>query len=152
MRIDTAKRIAADEFKAGVTRVWIDTNSLNSVTEAATREDVRQLIDTHVIQIKPKKGNSKGRYRQRLKQIKKGRRRGPGSIRGTKYARFPRKSRWIKTIRALRDELRLLKESGKITGETYRKYYRIIKSGNIKSRSQLRTQLIQNNLMEADVK
>ncbi len=141
MRLDTARRIASDEFKAGESRIWIDTNSLNLIQEAATRQDIRELIEKHVIQVKQKKGNSNGRFKQRLKQLAKERRRGPGSVRGTRNARFPRKRRWIKTIRALRDELRLLKSQGKIDSKAYRKYYRIIKGGTIKSRAQLRSQL-----------
>ena len=141
MRIETAKRIAADEFKSGVSRVWVDTNSVSEVLECATRDDIRQLIRRNVIQLKQKKGNSNWRLKKRIAQISKERRRGPGSIRGTKYARFPRKARWIKTIRPLRDELRTLKTSGRIDPKVYRKYYRVIKGGSVRSRAQLRTQL-----------
>ncbi len=147
MRLDTAKRIASDEFKSGVTRVWIDMDSISLVQEAATREDVRNLIQKHVIQAKPKKGNSNARFKKRLKQLGKERRRGPGSVRGTRNARFPRKRRWIKTIRALRDELRTLKAEKKIDSATYRKYYRIVKGGTIKSRAQLRSQIKLAGLM-----
>lgn len=132
MKMETAKRLAAEEFKSGVSRVWIDTNSTEEVLEAASREDIRQLIERNVIQLKQKKGNSKGgRFKKRLKQLSKGRRRGgEGSIRGgTKYARFPRKERWIKTIRPLREELRNLRDRGSIDRKTYRRFYRIIKGG-----------------------
>ena len=141
MRIETAKRIAADEYKSGTSRIWIDMDSLTLVQAAATREDVRNLMEKHVIQAKPKKGNSNARFKKRLKQLAKERRRGPGSVRGTRNARFPRKRRWIKTIRALRDELRTLKAENKIDAKTYRKYYRIVKGGTIKSRAQLRSQI-----------
>ncbi len=141
MKPQTARRIAAEEFKSGISRVWIDTNSLDQIDEAASRSDVRELIRRHVIQIRQKKGNSNGRLKKRIVQRSKERRRGPGSIRGTKYARFPRKSRWIKTIRALRSELTILKEEDKIDQKTYRKFYREIKGGSIKSRAQLRSHM-----------
>ena len=141
MRIDTAKRIAADEFKSGTSRVWIDTNSLELIKDAATREDIRGLMERNVIQVRQKKGNSNSRLKKRIRQLSKERRRGPGSVKGTRNTRFPRKRRWIKTIRALRDELNTLKDDGKIDQKTYRKYYRIIKGGTIKSRAQLRSQL-----------
>ncbi len=147
MRLETAKRIASDELKSGVSRIWVDMDSLTQVQEAATREDVRHLIEKHVIQAKPKKGNSNARFKKRLKQLAKERRRGPGSVRGTRNARFPRKRRWIKTIRALRDELRVLKTDNKIDPTTYRKYYRIVKGGTIKSRAQLRSQIKLAGLM-----
>ena len=141
MKVETVKRIASEKLKSGESRIWIDTNSVEQIEDAATREDVCRLIRRHVIQAKPKKGNSSYRHRKRIVQRSKERRRGPGSVRGTKYARFPRKDRWIKTIRALRDELRKLKEENKIFAKTYRQYYRIIKGGSIKSRAQLRMYL-----------
>lgn len=141
MKPQTARRIAAEEFKAGISRVWLDTNSMDQIDEAASRSDVRELIRRHVIQVRQKKGNSNGRLKKRIIQKSKERRRGPGSIKGTKYARFPRKSRWMKTIRALRDELSTLKEDGKIDPKTYRKFYREIKGGSIKSRAQLRSHM-----------
>ena len=137
MKIDTAKRLAADHFKSGISRVWIDTNSLEQIYEAASRSDIRDLINRNVIQAKQKKGNSNARLKKRIVQRSKERRRGPGSIKGKKYARFPRKERWIKTIRALRDELRQLKIENKIDPKTYRKFYLQIKGGSIHSRAQL---------------
>ncbi|WP_297217113.1 50S ribosomal protein L19e [Thermoplasma sp.] len=141
MRSDSVKRIVADMKGVGVSRVYIDTNKVDRVMEAATRQDIMALMKQDVIRIKQKKGISNGRLKKRIKQLSKDRRRGPGSIRGTRYARYPRKERWIDTIRALRDELRTLKSDGKITKETYRRYYRFIKSGSIRSRSQLLSHL-----------
>lgn len=119
----------------------MDTNSLDQVDEAASRSDVRELIRRHVIQVRQKKGNSNARLKKRVVQRSKERRRGPGSVRGTKYARFPRKDRWMKTIRALRDELRTLKSEDRIDQKTYRKFYAQIKGGTIKSRAQLRSHM-----------
>lgn len=141
MKPETARRIAAEEFKSGLSRVWIDTNSLEQVDEAASRSDIRELINRNVIQVRQKKGNSNARLKKRVVQRSKERRRGPGSVRGTKYARFPRKARWMKTIRALRDELRTLKAEDKIDQKTYRKFYTEIKGGSIKSRAQLRSHM-----------
>jgi len=147
MRVNTAKRIAADQFKSGITRVWIDTNSLEQVTESATRSDIRELINRHVIQVTPKKGNSTYRHKKRIVQLSKERRRGQGSVRGTKNARFPRKVRWVKTVRALRDELVKLKDQKSIDPKTYRKFYRLIKGGSIRSRAQLNSQIKSMGMM-----
>ena len=87
MRIETAKRIAADEFKSGISRVWIDTNSLELIRDAATRDDIRGLVERNVIQVKQKKGNSNARLKKRIKQLSKERRRGPGSVKGTRNTR-----------------------------------------------------------------
>lgn len=91
----TQKRIAADLLKVGQTRVWIDPKSYEEVSEAVTREDIRKLIKRNVIQKKPKKGNSRGRYKRFKAQKDKGRRRGPGSRKGTRNAREPSKERLI---------------------------------------------------------
>ncbi len=141
MRISTVKRIASEKLKAGETRIWIDSNSMDEIEDAATRADVEVLIRRHIVQVKPKKGNSGYRMRKRINQRSKERRRGPGSVRGTKYARFPRKRRWVKTIRPLREELRQTLKEGKIDGKEYRKLYRFIKGGTIKSRAQLQTHI-----------
>ncbi len=141
MKIETARRIAAEESKSGISRIWIDTNSIEEVSEAASREDIRYLMRRNIIQVRQKKGNSAFRLKKRIRQRSKERRRGPGSIKGKKYARFPRKQRWIKTIRPLRDELRTLKADSRIDDATYRKMYRVIKGGSIRSRAQLRSQL-----------
>ncbi len=147
MKTQSVKRIVSDTRKVGISRVYIDTNNIDKVADAATRSDIAALMDQGIIKIKQKKGISNGRLKSRIKQISKNRRRGPGSLRGTRNARFPRKSRWVKTIRALRSELRELKESGKINDEAYRKYYRLIKSGNIRSRSQLVSHIKSAGLM-----
>ena len=147
MRVNTAKRIAADQFKSGISRVWIDTNSLEQVMESATRSDIKELINRHVIQVIPKKGNSTYRHKKRIVQLSKERRRGQGSVRGTKNARFPRKVRWVKTVRALRDELVKLKDQKSIDPKTYRKFYRLIKGGSIRSRAQLNSQIKSMGMM-----
>jgi len=89
----SVKEIASDELKVGSSRVWIDTNSTEKVLDATSREDVRKLIALHVIQRKNKKSNSNNRLKKRISQLKKGRRKGPGSVKGTKYARYPKKKK-----------------------------------------------------------
>jgi len=63
---------------------------------------------------------------------------------------IPRKRRWISLIRALRSELKTLKEENKIDNKTYRKYYRVIKSGSYVSRSQLISHLKASSLIKED--
>ncbi len=150
MKMSSVKEIASDELKIGISRVWIDTNSTEKVLDATSREDVRKLIALHVIQRKDKKTNSNNRLKKRINQLKKGRRRGPGSVRGTKYARYPRKRRWVTLIRALRSELKTLKDENKIDNKTYRKYYRTIKSGSYVSRAQLVSHLKGASLIKED--
>ena len=131
------RRMAAAIGKAGYDRVWIDPDRLADVASAVTRADVRRLITGGAIVIKPKLGVSRGRAREVAKARKGGRRRGAGSRKGTSTARLPRKEKWMRLIRALRDELRTLKEGKKIDARTYRAYYMRAKGGQFRSRNHL---------------
>ncbi|MCD6383129.1 MAG: 50S ribosomal protein L19e [Thermoplasmata archaeon] len=133
MDVRYQRRLAASILKCGVNRVYIDPYRLEDVVEAVTREDVRRLIKEGAIRKKQKKGISRGRARKMMEQRRKGRRRGPGSRKGAKYARYPRKRRWINTIRPLRRTLKMYRDNGIISPETYRKYYRHAGGGVFRS-------------------
>ncbi len=135
------RRMAAEILKCGVNRVWIDPDQVDEVAEAVTRGDIRRLICYRVIQVRQKKGVTRGRTRAVHIQRLKGRRRGQGSRRGSMYARTPRKRRWIQTIRPLRAELARLREQGDIDARTYRVYYRKARGAMFKSRAHLIQQL-----------
>ena len=75
-------------------------------------------------------------------QKAKGKRKGPGSRKGTDNARVSDKRRWISTIRPIRDELKQLRADGKITPSVYRLYYRRAKGGVYKNRRNLRMHMI----------
>lgn len=131
------RRMAAEIGKCGRDRVWIDPDRISDVASAVTRADVRRLITGGAIVIQPARGVSRGRARAVAEQRKQGRRRGPGSRKGAQYARLPRKDRWMRLIRALRDELRTLKTEKKIDAHHYREYYRRAKGGQFRSRNHL---------------
>ncbi len=131
------KRLAADVLKCGANRVKIDPDRLEEVATAVTRSDIRKLVNAGVIRAEQKKGVSRGRGRKLDAQKAKGRRVGPGSRKGAKYARLPRKARWMALIRALRNELRTLRDEGKIDRSTYRNYYVRAKGGQFRSRAHM---------------
>lgn len=135
------KRLAASVMKAGRSRVRIDPDKIDEVATAVTRADIRKLVSGGVITAIQKQGVSRGRGRHLAAQKKKGRRSGPGSRKGAANARNNRKDRWIKTIRALRDELSLMREKGAIDAHTYRVYYVRAKGGQFRSRAHLRTHM-----------
>lgn len=147
------RRMAAEILKCGVNRVWIDPDQVDEVAEAVTRGDVRRLICYRVIQKRQVRGVSRSRTRKMLVQKAKGRRKGPGSRQGGKFARAPRKRRWIRLIRPLRDELRSLREDGKLDATTYRMYYRKARGNMFKSRAHMLTQLeLAGVITEGDIK
>ena len=118
MKLDYQKRLAAKVAGVGLDRIRFNPDKLEEIAEAITRSDIRRLIKSGAIEILPKRGVSRARARERPK------RRGPGSRKGGKYSRIPRKRRWIMKIRALRSELKRLKEKGIIDTRTYRELYR----------------------------
>ena len=142
------RRMAASILKCGKNRVWMDEDRLDEIAQAVTKEDIRVLINGNAIQAKQKKGISRGRKRYVMNQKQKGRRRGHGSRKGAKYARFPRKRRWIKTIRPLRSLLKELRSEGAITPTTYRKYYMKAKGGEFRSRRHLQSHLISDGVLK----
>jgi len=131
------KRLAADILKCGENRVWIDPTGAEEVSEAVTRSDIRSMINSKWIRKKAVKGISSGRKKKRKAQKKKGKRKGQGKRKGKKGARTPKKELWMKRIRALRAQLRMLKDAGKIDASTYRRYYRHSKGGEFRSKAHL---------------
>jgi large subunit ribosomal protein L19e len=137
MDLKTQRRLAARILKTGRNRVYFDPEALEDIDEAVTRDDVRRLIADGAISPRPIIGTSRHRARKRVLQRKKGRQTGHGKRSGTKNARSSKKRRWISTIRALRTRLRSMKESGDLDTRTYRKYYRMAKSGMFKSKAHM---------------
>ena len=137
MNLKNQKRMAAAILGCGEGRVWIDPNRIEDVADAITRADIRTAIDSGTIKATPKKGISKARTRYAQSQRDKGRRRGPGSRKGSSGARHPSKRRWIQTIRPIRDELRKLRDEEKISRSVYREFYLKAKGGMFKNRSHL---------------
>jgi large subunit ribosomal protein L19e len=135
------RRLAAQIMKAGASRVRIDPDRADEVAGAVTRADVRKLISGGVITTVQKEGFSRGRGRKLDMQKRKGRRTGPGSRKGAAGARTPRKAKWLSLIRALRDELRSLREKGAIDAHTYRAYYVRAKGGQFRSRAHLKSHM-----------
>lgn len=140
--------MAASILNVGIGKVWFDPEDLDSIAAAVTREDVRGLINRGSIQVRTEEGQSSYWAKFRRQQRSKGRRRGHGKRGGAKYARSPRKERWISTIRPLRRMLRELKDEKKIDSATHRRLYSMAKSGMFKSKSHLRAYLRDNNLLK----
>ncbi|MDR1819987.1 MAG: 50S ribosomal protein L19e [Methanobrevibacter sp.] len=139
MNLTTQKRLAASILKVGINRVWINPEKIELVSGAMTREDVKKLILSDVIKAKPKKGISSYRSKKLAVQKQKGRRKGRGSIKGAKNAHNPKKKAWMTTIRALRRDLKSMRESEEIDSTTYRKLYKMAKGGAFRSKSYMKT-------------
>lgn len=145
------RRLAASIMKIGKSRVRIDPDRGEEVATAVTRADVRKLISGGVISSVQKTGVSRGRGRKIAQQKHKGRRTGPGSRKGAANARTPRKARWVHQIRALRGELRTMREKGAIDAAVYRDYYVRAKGGQFRSRAHLRSHMKTEGALNEEV-
>lgn len=135
--LSNQRRLASLILKCGQGRIWIDPASQEELADAVTRADVRSAIKAGVIRRMHVKGTSRVRARLHAIEVQKGRHSGPGSRRGTPFARITKKQRWIKRIRAQRDTLAELRASKKITPAVYREFYRRAKGGMFRSRAHL---------------
>lgn len=144
------RRMAASLLKCGENRVWMDHDRIDEIAKAVTKEDIRVLINGKAVKAAQKKGISRGRKKFVAAQKAKGRRRGQGSRKGAKYARLPKKERWIRTIRPIRAYLRLLRDEEKIDRTTFCKYYRKAKGGEFRSKHHLTTHLISDGILKKE--
>jgi len=144
------RRMAASILKCGENRVWMDTDRIDEIAKAVTRNDVKILINGGAIKSKQITGISRWRKKYNAAQKQKGRRRGHGSRKGAKYARLPRKERWINTIRPIRKYLKQLRDEQAIPRNVYRTYYRKAKGGEFRSTQHLRSHLISDGILKEE--
>lgn len=135
MSLVSQKRLAADLLKVGTTRVWVDPEDIDRVSSAITREEIRKLIHEGSIKKLPKTGISRGRKRTRRKELRAGRHKGPGSIKGSVAGHGKR--RWVVRIRSIRRRLRSLRDKRFITTQNYRKLTLMAKGGTFRSAAHL---------------
>jgi large subunit ribosomal protein L19e len=141
MDLSNQRRMASEILKCGIHRVYMNPNNLEDIAEAVTRGDIKKLVKEGIIKARQKKGISTARKKARMKQKEGGKRKGHGSRKGSKYARFPKKRRWIQTIRPIRRTLRENRYGGNITSETYRYYYRHASGGIFRSVGHMRSHM-----------
>ncbi|NHN41250.1 50S ribosomal protein L19e [Halorubellus sp. JP-L1] len=131
--LSAQKRLASDVLDVGKSRVWFDPDAQGEIAEAITREDIRELVDDGTIRAEPKKGNSKGRARERKAKRAYGHQKGPGTRQGKAGAREDPKDAWQKRIRAQRKKLNELRGSGEIDRTQYRELYNKARGGEFRS-------------------
>lgn len=148
MTLKTQRNMAARLLKCGKSRVWMDPERVKDIEEAITAEDVRKLIKDGLIAALPKRGVSSYRKRKIAEQKRKGRRRGRGSRKGSRAGE--EKKHWMRTIRAIRSQLKQLRAEQRIEKSTYRSLYMKSKSGFFRSRAHLMTYIERNNLLKVE--
>jgi len=133
------KRLAARILKVGKSRVWFNPEHKKEMEDAITAQDFRVLIKKGIIKKLPAKTQL---------SIRKGKRKGKGRRKGAKYSRLDKKTRWVIKIRALRKELKRLKENSLIDKDVYKDLYRKAGGGFFRDKSHLRIYLERNELIK----
>ncbi len=128
MNLEKKKEIVARMLGVGKGRIKFDSERLQDIEDAVTKQELRALIKEGAIKIEQVKG-------QKTKKEKE-KRKGPGSRKGKKTARMGKKERWVKQVRALRRYLKSVKSQ--IPKQLYWQAYRKIKGGEIKTVNRLK--------------
>jgi large subunit ribosomal protein L19e len=136
--LKTQKRIAAEVLNIGISRVWVNPAAEEEISQAMTRDDVRELIKQGLIQEKPKKVQTRARAKKRVELKRKRKGVSHGKRRGSAGGRKSDKEKWMTKVRAQRRELKRLKDEDKINDKLYRKYYLRIKGANYDTVKQMK--------------
>ncbi len=131
MNLRSKRRLAASVLGVGKDRIIFDDEYSDLIQDAITRSTIRGLVGFGAIRVAPEKGVSRGRFRERSMKLKRGR--GAGSTKGSKHARNPRKDALVTKVRALRWRLKVAKDRGDLSQESYKRLYNQVKGGQVRS-------------------
>lgn len=150
MNLGKQKQLAARALGVSTKRVKLNVTKDNSkdIKELISREGVKDLVADKAITVKPKKGNSRTAANKIATQKAKGLRSGHGKRKGTANARFNNKDKWIIKIRALRSELKKLKEADKLTVKGYRELYRKAKGNFFRNKKHMALYMDQHSFLQ----
>ena len=146
MKLKTQKRLAASLLKCSKKRVVFDNERLDEIKESITKKDIDDLIKDKAIKKKQTKGISRVRANKIKRQKSKGRRKGPGSKKGTHGARLPKKQAWMKKVRVQRKFIKELKDKKIITSKSHRMLYSKISGGFFRSRKHIKLYIKEHDM------
>ena len=125
-------------YKVGVNRVVFDSDHLDDVADAITRENIRSLFTANTIKIKSFVGTSRGRAKVKKIQ-KKNRGVKQGSKKGRKGARVGKKEVYVTKVRSLRYRLKIAKDRKEITNKEFWELYKKIGGNTVRNIAHLRS-------------
>ncbi|NIM26338.1 MAG: 50S ribosomal protein L19e [Nitrososphaeria archaeon] len=138
VNLKAKKRLASRVIGVGVHRIRFDSDHLDDVADAITRENIRSLITANTIRVKSFTGTSRGRAQQKKEQKNK---RGTkqGSKQGRKGARVGKKEVYVAKVRSLRRILKIAKEREEITNPEFWALYKKVGGNTVRNKAHLRT-------------
>ena len=138
VNLKAKKRLAARVTGVGVHRIKFDTDHLDDVADAITRENIRSLLTANTIKIKSFTGTSRGRAQTKKTQKNK---RGTtqGAKQGRKGARVGKKEVYVAKVRALRRLLKIAKDRKDLTNPEFWALYKKVGGNTVRNKAHLRT-------------
>jgi large subunit ribosomal protein L19e len=137
VNLKAKKRLASRVTGVGVHRIKFDSDHLDDIADAITRENIRSLLTANTIQIKSFTGTSRGRAQDKKNQKKK-RGTGQGSKQGRKGARVGKKEVYVAKVRALRRLLKIAKDRKDITNPEFWALYKKVGGNTVRNKAHLR--------------
>ena len=138
VNLKSKKQLVSRIMGVGVNRVRFDSEHLDDIADAITRDDIRSLMTANTITIKSFTGTSRGRAK--IKKIQKSKRgTKQGSKKGRKGAREGKKIVYVNKVRALRYILRIAKDRKEIDNDIFKSIYKKIGGNTIRNKAHLRT-------------
>jgi len=138
VNLKAKKRLASRVTGVGVHRIKFDTDHLDDVADAITRENIRSLITANTIRIKSFTGTSRGRAHTKKAQRNK-RGRTQGAKKGKKGARVGKKEVYVAKVRALRRLLKIAKVRKDLTNPEFWILYKKVGGNTVRNKAHLRT-------------
>lgn len=138
VNIKAKKRLASRVTGVGVHRIKFDSDHLDDVADAITRENIRSLITANTIKINSFTGTSRGRAQTKKSQKNK---RGTtqGSKQGRKGARVGKKEVYVAKVRSLRRLLKIAKDRKDLTNPEFWSLYKKVGGNTVRNKAHLRT-------------
>ncbi len=138
INLKAKKRLASRVTGVGVHRIRFDTDHLDDIADAITRENIRSLITANTIKIKGFTGTSKGRaHVKKAQKNKRGTKQ--GSKKGAKGARVGKKTVYVAKVRALRRLLKIAKDRKDLTNPEFWALYKKVGGNTVRNKAHLRT-------------
>ena len=141
------KRLAGKILGISPRKVIFAGEALEDIQKAITRADMRGLIAVGKITIRNSNFHSRSRARAIRVQKRKGRQRGKGSHKGSKYSVVGRKEQWVTRIRVQREFLQKLREKKLLEKKDYRQLYLMSKGGYFRNKRHIKLYLTEHHLL-----
>lgn len=137
VNLKAKKRLVSRITGAGVNRIHFDSEHLDDIADAITRDNIRSLITANTIKVKPIAGTSRGRAQhKKLQKAKRGIK--AGSKQGRAGARVGKKQVHVRKVRALRYLLKVAKDRKDITNPEFWELYKKVGGNLVRNKAHLR--------------